>query len=54
MPQGIKKEEPNKPTLSRRKEIIKTRLERNEMENRKTIKSKENLVLKISKIDNRL
>lgn len=25
MPQGIKTEEPSKPTLSRRKEIIKTR-----------------------------
>ena len=32
MPQGIKKEEPNKPTLSRRKEIIKTRTKISETE----------------------
>ena len=37
MPHGIKKEEQSKPTLSRRKEIIKTRAEISEIENSKRI-----------------
>ena len=37
-PQGTRKKEQAKPKVSRRKEVIKIRVEINEIENRKTIK----------------
>ena len=53
MPQGIKTEEPRKPTLSRRKEIIKTRKKKiSEIENSK--RTEENIKVSFYRKNNKI